>query len=220
MVSMKKVLFLLSLCVCISTVGAQDSPIVDEEASQILSTFEEWIVDAQAMSVDFSISITVPGQENIEYKGDLHQAGNAFKLLFGTYIITSDGKTRWVYDSEVNEVYLYDANSADGPSTPMDYLQIYKQENFEYRLADEYAGQGEHCIEFKPTDKYSEYSKARITFDSATDLPTRIELFEKGGVRTDMEISAFREAPVEADEYFKFNTSVYPDIHIEDLRID
>ena len=196
------------------SIQPSDSP----EATKILSDLEEFIRNAELINASFDVKIDMPGDEALTYKGTLVQMGTLYKLKFGTYEIKSDGDTRWVYEEEQNELNIYSAGSEDAPETPVDYLQLYRTEHFEYRMANEYAPNGSNCIEFKPTEKYTDYTKARLTFDAQTGKPLRVELFEKGGVKTDMTISLFESSEPVNPELFQFNVQEYPGVHIEDLR--
>jgi outer membrane lipoprotein-sorting protein len=89
-----------------------------------------------------------------------------------------------------------------------------------YRVTEEPVGYDEKSIEFKPLDKYSDYVKVRLTLKGDTGSPVRVELFEKGGTRTDLLITKISEAENFPADHFVFNPTAYPDIRIEDLRID
>ena len=192
----------------------------EPEATSLLSTFEQFVEDNPKLYASFSLVISIPGETPQNIAGTLHQHTQKYLLQMDGYSVISNGVIRWVYDSTNNEVNIYNAESGSGPTTPLDYLALYKEENFSYRLADDYATKGEHCIEFKPTEKYSDYSKFRITFGAETSTPNRIEIFEKGGIRTDMRINEIKILDEIPNEKFEFDTSNYPNIHIEDLRID
>ena len=219
---MKIVSFSFSLLLGVSLNGQETSfdPASQPEATRILEQFELYVTSNTAIEATFSVNIHVPGEDPIHYPGSLIQNGELYWLNLGSYQIISDGTTRWVHDVDGKEVTIYDADSDSEISTPLEYLRIYKKERFEYRLAEEYATQDQQCIEFKPTDKYSDYSKARLSFNAQNGMPTRVELFEKGGVRTDMRIESIREGATRNSNYFKYDTTAHPEVHVEDLRID
>ena len=224
MTTMYRLYIIISLVLTALFVKAQENtsfdPSGEPTATALLESFEQFVDDHPELYASFSLLISIPGETPQSMTGSLYQSMDKYLLQMEGYSITSNGVIRWVYDSTNNEVNLYNAKTQSGPATPLDYLSLYKDENFSYRLADEYAGKDEHCIEFKPTEKYSDYSKFRITFGAITSTPKRIEIFEKGGIRTDMRVTEITVLEEIVNKNFEFDLSRYPNIHIEDLRID
>ena len=165
------------------------------------------------------MKISIPGEDPIKNIGTFEQDGPKYVIDIESYRIVCDGTVRWIYMADQNEVNIYDAKT-DGPSTPIDYLQIYHSQDFVYRISQDEVGYDEKSIEFKPLDRYSDYIKVRLTLKADTGSPVRVELFEKGGTRTDLRITRIEEAKNFPDGHFVFTPAAYPDIHIEDLRID
>lgn len=215
---------LLAAVISISTIAAQhqytSSSDSDPEATALLELMDDFFKKSPRIQVIFEMTISIPGEKLISNKGSLDQDGSKYTIDIESYKIVCDGTIRWVYMLDQNEVNIYDATDEDGPSTPIDYLQLYRTNEFVYRISEEPVGYDEKSIEFKPLDKFSDYVKVRLTLKEDTGSPVGIELFEKGGQRTDLRISRITEAKKFPQDHFIFTPSEYPDIHIEDLRID
>ena len=69
-------------------------------------------------------------------------------------------------------------------------------------------------------DRDSEYSKMRIQVNQKANRMKTMKIFAKDGSRYTMEVDAVTPNYKVSEEFFTFNPSNYPGIHIEDLRID
>jgi outer membrane lipoprotein-sorting protein len=113
-----------------------------------------------------------------------------------------------------------DANDDESLMSPQSIFRIYLRKDFIYAITNEYA-QGKRIvqeIEFKPTDKYSEYSKLRLTLDKKTQEFIEFKAFGKDGSRYTLVMTKLTPNLTLADASFTFNKANYPGYHIEDLR--
>lgn len=209
------------------SVDAQDNTYLtaadsDPQATRILEDMEKRLLKKDAITVDFTIALTYPGEDPVNYSGTVRQQFDMFFIDAGNMQVISDGKSRWVYLVEDKEVNLYDAKTAEGPRTPLEMLQIYKEGDYVYRLSEtgEDDGASVQYIEFKPVDKASEFAKIRLTVQEKDQMPVRLELFEKGGARTDLRIHNIEDMTALPDAHYTFDAKDHPGVHIEDLRID
>ena len=167
----------------------------------------------------FSFKLSYPGQEGTPQTGVLYQSGNSYHLQLPTYSIISDGKTRWVYLKNQNEVNIY--NDSDGQDwiSPQDFLQLHKATDLVFVLAGTKAD-GASIIEAKPLKgRFDDYSKFTIVVKN--EKLTSIKAISKDGTRQEMFIGAITHpATFDNAKLFTFNKSQYPGVHIEDLRID
>lgn len=215
-------LFLIALSLCDTHAQhqyttAEDS---DPEATTLLELMDVYLENASRIHASFEMNIAIPGEEQIRNKGTFDQEGDKYIIVLESYTIVCDGDVRWVYMADQNEVNIYSATAGEGPSTPIDYLQLYRSQEFVYRISAEEVEADEKPIEFKPLDKYSDYTKVRLTLKEDSGRPVRVQLFEKGGTRTDLQITQIEQVKNFPQGHFVFTPSAYPDIHIEDLRID
>lgn len=194
----------------------------DPAADVLLSDMENFLSSHHRIDVQFELTLTYPGEEPLIYEGTFNQQANKFKIDVGAYQIMSDGLTRWVYLPDEDAVHIYNADGIDGPQTPLNYLQLYRSEDFIYAITgQEQTPDGTvQLVEFKPVDRYSDFSKLRLAISSKNHAPHSVEVFEKSGARTHLEIVSIDEAPQRTDGFFTFDMDAHPDIIVEDLRID
>jgi outer membrane lipoprotein-sorting protein len=215
---------LLCLVVFTSSISAQHQYATSEDsdpaATALLDLMDQFLTSMTGIHAVFEMDISIPGEDAIKNEGAFDQEGSKYIIELDSYKIISDGEVRWVYFADENEVNIYNVATDRAPSTPIDFLQLYRSQEFVYRIAPEETEYDETAIEFKPLDKYSDYVKVRLTLKKDTGSPVRVELFEKGGGRTDLRIADIYEAKNFPRDHFVFNPAAYPDIHVEDLRID
>lgn len=195
--------------------SAKDS---DQEALKLLQKAGDQLAGKNSQ-VTFSFKLSYPGQEGTPQTGVLYQSGNSYHLQLPTYSIISDGKTRWVYLKNQNEVNIY--NDSDGQDwiSPQDFLQLHKATDLVFVLAGTKAD-GASIIEAKPLKgRFDDYSKFTIVVKN--EKLTSIKAISKDGTRQEMFIGAITHpATFDNAKLFTFNKSQYPGVHIEDLRID
>lgn len=192
----------------------------DQAAVELLEDMTDYLESMEGITAGFSMSLIAPATDTLRYEGTLDQRGNQYHIDVKEYKIISDGTSRWVYYRDANEANLYNEGESEDSSSPLAYLRLYESGDFVIRSADEYAVSGQRCVELKPLDRMSEYSKVRLTLDANTRSPQRIEIFEKGGTRTDLIINDIKASTNFPQGHFVFNADDHPGVHIEDLRID
>ena len=195
----------------------------DPAALAMLDKMEKKIQGYPALKATFSMEITIPGNPPETFDGAVVQQGNAYFVNFPGYEIFTDGKTRWVYQENINEVQIYRVSEdTDGFATPMDYLKLAGSDAYVCAIAGnaQQSGKALTAIEFKPLDNTAEYSKLRLLVNTATNLPDELTLFGKDASRTVLRVTDFKPAETQDISAFRFDASKYPGIHVEDLRID
>ena len=105
--------------------------------------------------------------------------------------------------------------------SPKDLLKAYEWDNYIYVLVNEFSENTRvvQQIEFKPTDRDSDYSKIRLTLDKKTSEVINIKTFGKDGSRYTLTVNKLLpNASINAST-FTFAKNECPDCHFEDLRI-
>lgn len=195
----------------------------DAEAKAILDKLRKKYDAYQSIEADFSISIEIPQQDEIVQEGTIAQAGDRYRVDLSDQSFICDGTSLWYHQISNNEVQINNAEDVDGEMlSPKDFMKIYEKEDFIYALVNQFVEKGVAIqqIEFKPTDKNSEYSKMRLTVDKRQNRIMRIKVFAKDGSRYTFKLKNLVPDKDFASTYFKFDASKFPGIHVEDLRID
>ena len=213
--------------ILVTTTSAQQNQYLgndqsDPEAVALLDRMEMFLNAHATIKVQFETQMMTPGESPMHYAGTFEQKDFQYKIDVGEFQIYSDGVTRWVYLKEANEVNIYNADPEDGPQTPLDHLQLYKNEQFVFAITGQelVREQKAQLVELKPLDKHSDFSKVRLAIRTKDAAPLSAELFEKGGSRIVLDILNIEKAGSFPDGYFVFPFKSYPGVRVEDLRID
>ena len=177
----------------------------------------------KTIDAEFSVAMEMPQQPKEIQKGKLLQKGAKYRVEVNEQSMISDGKSLWLILPKNKEVQINnaaDANDDESLMSPQSIFRIYLRKDFIYAITNEFA-QGKRVvqeIEFKPTDKYSEYSKLRLTLDKKTQEFIEFKAFGKDGSRYTLVMTKLTPNLPLADASFTFNKANYPGYHIEDLR--
>jgi len=194
----------------------------DPAAKAVLDKIKTRYNSFKTVSANFSLDIEIPQMNSEVQKGKLWQEGEKYRAELDNRSIISNGETVWVYLGNNNEVQINCASdfAGEGMMSPKDLLNIYEQEEYVYYLSNEFreAGKTIQQIEFKPTDRDSEYSKLRLTLDKKTLDVVRMKIFAKDGSRFTLKMDNWvANEAIDADK-FNWKESECSDCYVEDLR--
>ena len=197
----------------------------DPAAEEILQKVSKKYEAYKTMEATFSLEIEIPEEETEIQTGKMKTEGEKFNIDYGDYSMISNGKDFWFHAKRNKEVQLNDAKeieAEEGMISPKDFFNFYKKGEYLYALVNDNMEDGKAIqqIEFKPLDDESEYSKFRMTIDKKTNSVLRVKVFSKDGSRYVLKIDELTPNKTFATTDFQFDKSKYPDVHIEDLRID
>lgn len=207
----------------ISICQTKTEEVNDERAKVILEELKTKIDAYSSLEIDFNLEVEIPEAPKQIKRGNVIQKKEKYKLDLNDQIILSDGISQWVYIKSNNEVQINTVdNSLQGINTPMDFITIYERKDFLYALTNEgyQNGKAVQQIEFKPTDRNSEYAKIRLSIDKKLGQVMQIKAFIKDGSRYTFQLTKFAYDKPCPDVNFIFDASKYEGVYIEDLRID
>ena len=215
---------LLSLAVAISTgTYAQSDPAAKEDLQALRAKYTAGgAVDAQV-----TLDIKFPESPAETQRGRIVQDGDKYFVQFAGQEVTSDGKTMWLYLPDNKEVQVYDAAEVSGAAAggsftrPQDILDLYDSGAFEYAIVGGATADGREMkqIEFKPTDRDSEYAKMRLTYDPARREIYRIEIFNKDASRFTLTMTEVKVGASVPASLFVFDAKAKPGVRVEDMRL-
>jgi outer membrane lipoprotein carrier protein len=172
---MKQILFSLIAGLLTTTTFAQDNNTFtetsDPAATVILEKIKKEYLSYTSVEIDFTLTIALPEEKEEIQKGKIAQQGDKYRLKMGPQEIFCNGQALWLYLKERNEVQINDANGDDAEEvnimSPKDLFTLYEKGEYIYGIVNEgkEAGKSIVQIEFKPTDRYSEYTKLRLTIE-------------------------------------------------------
>ena len=191
-----------------------------KSAKKVLDRLSKKYENYRSFEISFDLEIKYPERPVQKQKAQIIQADQRFKFISEEQDIIGDGEDVYLYLKDRNEVQINDFDEDDelGLMTPKDLLREYESGRFEYDLENE--TDTEIFIVFKPLDRDSEFFKYRIAIDKDREDFSQIDAFSKDGSRLLVTIASSSHNKVYTDDFFAFDISSYPDIRVEDLRID
>lgn len=195
----------------------------DPEATAILEAVRKKYESFPAVEARFRLAIAIPDEAEQREEGYLAQWGDKYRLELSDQLVISDGQSVWVWLKANEEVQINDADPEEEGEvwTPRDLLRIYESEDFVYVLVGS-SREGKRtlqAIEFKPLDRHSEYSKVRLLVDARTHDIVRVITFQKDGTRLTLELLELTPHAALDEQLFRFDKSLCPTCHYEDLRL-
>jgi outer membrane lipoprotein-sorting protein len=194
---------------------------LEARATQILEKSKNAIDKFEGIEAEFTMVIEVPDQDKLIQKGKLIQQGEKYKLDLPDRNIICNGQSVWSYLKDINEVHINDVEEADKSefATPLDWMKIYENNDFVYALVNQINAQDKVVdqIEFKSTDRQAEFSKIRLSVDQKS-MPNMLEFFYKDGVKMTLHLNSMYSYFNAAPDFFTFDPTAYPGVHVEDLR--
>ena len=189
-------------------------------AKKMLDRLSEKYEAYRSFEISFDLEVKYPERPVQKQKAQIIQANQRFKFISEEQDIIGDGEDVYLFLKDRNEVQINDFDDDDelGLMTPKDLLKEYDSGRFEYLLENE--TDTEIFIVFKPLDSDSEFFKYRIAIDKQSEDFSKIDAYSKDGSQLLVTIASSSHNKEYNDEFFSFDTSLYPDIRIEDLRID
>ncbi len=196
----------------------------DPTATKILDKLKKEYDSYSSMKVSFDLVMDFQDGEREIQKGSVIQQGKMFKMDIGERSIYSNGEYTWVHIKKNKEVQINDADMEEGTNmlSPKDMLSLYSTGKYVYAIIAEPLLDGKKVtqIDFKPLDKYSEFSKMSLYVDKITKKMAQMKVFSKDGSRYTLIIDDIVANKKYDLATFVFDESKFPDIHVEDLRID
>ncbi len=215
---MKKIgLFLVSVCFSIA-IFAQSAPL----GKDVVNSFSTKMQNLTSLSAKFSFTL-----ENLKEKitdtheGDIVVKGKRYNLGLMGMEAFYDGKTKWQFNKEANEVTISEPKILEGGffDDPTKLFKDYEK-NFKSKFIGEKNEKGRNIYELElyPIDLKTPYSKLNLKFDKKTLEPVQIKYQGKDGNNYIIKVKMFRSNVPVRDEKFFFDPKKHKGIEIIDMR--
>ncbi len=196
----------------------------DPEAMALLEQVATKATTAKALTAKFNYTIGTD-DKNQKLDGSFSIKGSKFKMEIDETIVFSNGKTRWVYLKESNEVNVSNVEKNENLepeerflSDPISLYTVYKS-GFKVIGHGSEVLEGKNCsvVDLTPEAINKPYFKIRIWIDANHNL-FAVKYFQKNGERLVLTLTnvSYDSNLKEAD--FEFNTKQYPGVEVIDLR--
>ena len=195
----------------------------DPKAKKILDIIKKQYDSYKSIELDFTMEIE--GEQKKEtQKGKLLQLNEMYKLDMPQQLLVSDAKTTWYYLKKKNELQINSATtkSKEQIMSPKALMKAYQEGKYIYAITGEGTENNAKVsfIEFKPKDRNNEITKMRIAVNKKDNAIVSLRSFYRDGSRILITITQLKKNTNLDASLFTFDSSKYPKIKVEDLRID
>lgn len=195
-------------------VQAQDAQAILDKAAQM---YEQ----SNGIKANFAIHSVVP-QQNISesFEGIIEMKGDKFKLETPDMITWYDGQTQWVYVMRNDEVNVSTPSGDELQLTnPAVLLRQYKKGfSVQYKgTSTTRQAKSAYDITLIPKKK-SDIQQIDLQIEKMSNIPAAITITDKNKATVSIYISKWETGKNQADSFFSFNESDYPDAEVIDLR--
>ena len=217
------VLVLGILCLSIITVQAQHDP----QAKEILDKVANKTKSYTSIKAKFTNTLKNDIEDFSEtFKGTIYIKDKKYKLEFMDTETYFDGRVKWVYIKESDEVNITDIEELEEEeieneilNDPIKILTIY-EEDFKYMYLEEKLMDDRtvSVVDLIPESLEKNYSRIRLFIDKNKDQLYSIKYFSKDGNHYIFKINELVANLTLDDDFFVFNKDKHPEVEVIDLR--
>lgn len=177
------------------------------------------ILKNNAVQTNFGLVVKPAGSSTTNITGGTFlMKGEQFTFSTKEIQVYFDGKTQWTYMPDINEVSITNPTEKELAETnPLALLQAYNNKSTVRHIKNNMVKDA-YTIELTPKDKASEIIKIQVVVDKKTYYPKSIQLIDKRGMISTLALKKFQIGVKTDSKTFTFNSSIYNDIEINDLR--
>lgn len=211
----------VSLALSMSVSGAAQGKAAkdDPEAHALLEQMAAAVKDKPSVTVEFNI--TVDSQRNgqkAKQTGSLKLQGEQYVLVLGSITTYSDGKTVWVWQKEVKEVDISDAENDPDEMTPARLFQSFNEGYRQHLVGKrQQAGRQLTDIDLYPLQK-NDLVRLRLSLDAKTLQLAAAMQQMRNGDKIFIDITSYKTDASYPAATFHFDTAAHPDVEVVDLR--
>ncbi len=192
-----------------------------QDAQAILDKAAQMYEQSNGIKANFAIHSVVP-QQNISesFEGIIEMKGDKFKLETPDMITWYDGQTQWVYVMRNEEVNVSTPSGDELQLTnPAVLLRQYKKGfSVQYKgTSTTRQAKSAYDITLIPKKK-SDIQQIDLQIEKMSNIPAAITISDKNKATVSIYISKWETGKNQADSFFSFNESDYPDAEVIDLR--
>lgn len=189
----------------------------NSEAVKILNNTVD-LIQKNAVKTNFNLVIkNSKTGETQKTSGSFLMKGNKFSLTSNEMQVYFDGKTQWAYMPNINEVTITNPTEKELAETnPMALLQAYKSKST-ITFSKGNKDNSSHAIELTPKNN-STIKKILIKINKSTNYPVSLQINDKNGTESMLNLSNFKKGIVVNENSFTFNSNKYKGVEINDLR--
>ena len=201
---MKRIFILGTLVLLSYCLYAQN----DAKAAEILDKALVELSSSNGIRADFE------GTES----GFLLLKGEKFYLNNGNIQSWYDGKTQWSYVADMEEVNISHPTPEELQGINPYYILMRYKTDFDYTYKGSQTKNGVKGHEILLTPKHSGNRDLIRVFISMKHQPLGMKIEQNGQTISEINVTNYQKGQKLGDEKFRFNSSLYPNVEIIDMR--
>jgi outer membrane lipoprotein-sorting protein len=212
-----KTLFIFLLVAANLSLFAQN----DKQAQSILNGLSAKYKSYNSIKAAFTIVIENEKDKSKQTQsGTLYLKGSRYKLQIVGQEIISDGKTRWTYVKDANEVQIDNQKKDENSITPTNIFTIYEKGWISKYTGDKKIKKINYqYVELIPTDtKSKNIFKVKLTINKEEKSIASAQIFDKNGTIQTINVDKFIPNGASDENIYIFKSENYPGSEVVDLR--
>ena len=193
----------------------------DKVAQDILNGLSTKYKSLKSIKATFSIIIeNQHDKSKQEQNGTLFLKGSKYKLQIAGQDIISDGKTRWTFVKDANEIQIDNQKKDENSISPSNIFTIYEK-----GWQSKYTGEKKNknisyqTIELIPIDVNSKnVFKVKLTINKSQKTISSATIYDKNGSIQTISVSKFTPNGASDESIYLFSAKEYPGSEVVDLR--
>lgn len=210
-------LIIAALFLLISEGNAQK--VTDKKAKDILDAASSKMQSYRTIKIDFTFTEAQDNKDGASRKGRVWVKGNKYHLRFAGQEVFSDGKTKWTYIKDAEEVHITSVKDDDDElANPISLLKNY-QRRFTARWIKEetYKGKKTELVDLYPK-KQKGYHRVRLRIEKGTMQIVSSTVYHMNNTSQTIDIDKFVTNENIPDDHFSFDSKKHPNVEEIDLR--
>ncbi len=197
----------------------------DAKSVSLMKKISKQYKEYKSLEIDFRLILELAEQKPETINGKMIRKGDLYNLITPKQAVYHDNKSMYIYLQQNNEVQILDPNEKSDNElmmSPNELFNIAESKKYVYAIVGNGKENGKSCtfLEFKPIKKNNSYSKLRLSVETSSNKIVSMKAFSKDGSRYTMNIIAQAFNKPYSDTIFTFDKSKYPNVKVNDLRID
>ncbi len=177
------------------------------------------LIKTNTIQTDFKMTVKNTGnKQSFKTKGQITLHRDNFVLSTEQLKMFFNGKTQWVYSTEINEVTITNPTKKElAEVNPLLLLNELRHNAKISTFVSKVYHKNEEMILIKPKSKKSIFTEIYLRVNTKTNYPTYIETKDRTGNTVIFELNNTKKIKVNS-KYFHFDEKKYKDLEINDLR--
>ncbi len=217
---MKKMLLLFGVMIIgILTLSAQK--VSDKKARDILDKASAKIQALKTIKIEFTFTETdKDDKEGDTRKGRVWLKGNKYQLRFAGQIVYCDGKTKWTYITDAEEVHITNIKGDDDElANPTSLLRNYNRKFTARWIREEvYKGKKTDIVDLYPKKQNKGYHRVRFRIEQSTRQLVSTSVYHINNASQTIDVDKYVTNEPIADEQFTWDKKKHPQVEEIDLR--